>query len=125
MTVVEGRSPANAADLVQPDRVHGSVYTSQDVFDTEMDRIYGQGWVFVAHESEVPEPGDYVTRRVGRQPVIVSRARDGSVYVLSNRCAHRGNRICNLDQGNASSFRCPYHGWTYAGDGRLVASAFR
>jgi phenylpropionate dioxygenase-like ring-hydroxylating dioxygenase large terminal subunit len=121
MTVVEGRSPANAADLVQPDRVHGSVYTSPDVFDAEMDRIYGQGWVFVAHESEVPEPGDYVTRRVGCQPVIVSRARDGSVHVLSNRCAHRGNRICNLDQGNASSFRCPYHGWTYAGDGRLVA----
>jgi phenylpropionate dioxygenase-like ring-hydroxylating dioxygenase large terminal subunit len=91
------------------------------VFELELERIFTEGWVFVAHESEVPEAGDYVTRRIGRQPVIVARARDGAINVLSNRCAHRGNRICNLDGGNSASFRCPYHGWTFANDGRLVA----
>jgi phenylpropionate dioxygenase-like ring-hydroxylating dioxygenase large terminal subunit len=121
MTVVEAGSHTSVAGLVERDRVHGSVYTSPEVFEAEMERIYGMGWVFVAHESEIPNAGDYLTRRMGRQPVIVSRARDGSIHVLSNRCAHRGNRVCNLDKGNASSFRCPYHGWTYGGDGHLVA----
>jgi phenylpropionate dioxygenase-like ring-hydroxylating dioxygenase large terminal subunit len=121
MTLLADGSRASVAGLVERDRVHGSVYTSPEVFDLEMERLFTEGWVFVAHESEIPEPGDYLTRRMGRQPVIVSRAKDGSVHVLSNRCAHRGNRICNLERGNASSFRCPYHGWTYGGDGRLVA----
>lgn len=120
MTVVSDRSSPTVA-LVQSDRVHGSVYTSPGVFDAEMERIFATGWVFVAHESEVPEPGDYLTRSIGRQPVIVSRTRDGAVCVLMNRCSHRGNRICNAERGNATSFRCPYHGWTFAGDGRLVA----
>jgi phenylpropionate dioxygenase-like ring-hydroxylating dioxygenase large terminal subunit len=112
-------------DLVRPDRVHGSVYTDPDVFELELDRIYRQGWVFVAHESEVPEPGDYVTRRIGREPVIVSRAKDGEVHVLANRCAHRGNRLCNAERGNSTSFRCPYHGWTFKNDGALIGVPMR
>jgi len=109
------------AALVQPTRVHGSVYTSPDVFELEMERIFHSGWVFVAHESEVPEVGDYVTRKIGREPVIVARGRDGQVRVLANRCTHRGNRLCNAERGNARSFRCPYHGWTFANDGQLLA----
>lgn len=107
--------------LVEPTRVRGSVYTSDAVFEREMERLFTTGWVFVAHESEIPEPGDYVTRTMGRQPVIVSRAKDGSVHVLANRCAHRGNKLCNAASGNSTSYRCPYHGWTFANDGRLVA----
>ncbi|HVW41728.1 MAG TPA: Rieske 2Fe-2S domain-containing protein [Amycolatopsis sp.] len=114
-----------ARDLVRPDRVHGSVYTDPDVFERELQRIYREGWVFVAHESEVPEPGDYVTRRIGREPVIVSRGKDGEVHVLANRCAHRGNRLCNADRGNSTTFRCPYHGWTFKNDGALVAVPMR
>jgi phenylpropionate dioxygenase-like ring-hydroxylating dioxygenase large terminal subunit len=121
MTALSERSGMVVAGLVERDRVHGSAYTSPEVFALEMQRLFAEGWVFVAHDSEVPEPGDYVTRRVGKQPVIVTRGRDGVVRVLSNRCAHRGNRICNADRGNAPSFRCPYHGWTYSSDGRLVA----
>jgi phenylpropionate dioxygenase-like ring-hydroxylating dioxygenase large terminal subunit len=120
MTLLE-ETPTSVTGLVERDRVHGSVYTSPDVFALEMERLYAEGWVFVAHDSEIPEPGDYLTRRMGRQPVIVSRGKDGTVHVLSNRCAHRGNKICNLEQGNSSSFRCPYHGWTYGGDGHLIA----
>ena len=94
MTMLENHPSTALSDLVRRDRVHGSVYTSPEIFDAEMERIFSEGWVYVAHESEVGEPGDYVTRRMGRQPVIVSRGDDGLVHVLSNRCAHRGNRIC-------------------------------
>jgi phenylpropionate dioxygenase-like ring-hydroxylating dioxygenase large terminal subunit len=114
-------STAAVSALVEPDRVHGSAYTSSAVFDDEMDRIFTQGWVFVAHDSEVPQPGDYVTRRIGPTPVIVSRGHDGAIHVLTNRCAHRGNQICTAATGHAESLRCPYHGWTYANDGRLTA----
>jgi phenylpropionate dioxygenase-like ring-hydroxylating dioxygenase large terminal subunit len=107
--------PASPATLVEPTRVHGTAYTSTEVFAVELEKIFAHGWVFVAHDSEVPAPGDFVTRRMGRTPVIVTRA------VLSNRCAHRGNQICTADAGNAASFRCPYHGWTYATDGRVTA----
>jgi phenylpropionate dioxygenase-like ring-hydroxylating dioxygenase large terminal subunit len=107
--------------LVEPTRVHGSAYTSQEVFDREMEKLFTEGWVYIAHESEIPEPGDYVTRMMGRLPVIVSRARDGAVHVLANRCSHRGNKLCNAAAGNARSYRCPYHGWTYANDGQLIA----
>ena len=79
MTLIDDTT--DAGDLVQHDRVHGSAYTSQEVFDREMDRLFSEGWVYVAHDSELPEPGDYVTRRMGRQPVIVSRAKDGEVHV--------------------------------------------
>jgi phenylpropionate dioxygenase-like ring-hydroxylating dioxygenase large terminal subunit len=115
----------DASQLVQPDRVHGSAYTSEQVFDLEMERLFNEGWVYVAHDSEIPQIGDYVTRRMGRQPVIVSRAKDGTVHVLANRCSHRGNRICNADAGNSSSLRCPYHGWTFANDGRLIAVSMK
>jgi phenylpropionate dioxygenase-like ring-hydroxylating dioxygenase large terminal subunit len=108
-------------ELVRPDRVHGSAYTSQEVFDAEMEEIYGRGWVYVAHESEIPAEGDYVTRRMGRQPVIVSRAEAGAIHVFANRCAHRGNRLCNAESGNSSNFKCPYHGWIFDNDGHLVA----
>lgn len=114
-------APTDHRSLVEADRVHGSVYTSTSVFEREMDLLFGRSWIFVAHDSELPRPGDYVTRRMGRQPVIVSRAKDGSVHVLTNRCTHRGNRLCTLDSGTAPSFRCPYHGWTFATDGSLVA----
>jgi len=112
-------------DLVRPDRVHGSVYTDPEVFELELQRIYAEGWVFVAHDSEVPEPGDYVTRRIGRDPVIVTRSRNGEVHVLANRCAHRGNRLCNAERGNSTTFRCPYHGWTFKNDGALVGIPMR
>jgi phenylpropionate dioxygenase-like ring-hydroxylating dioxygenase large terminal subunit len=118
-------APGDVAALVERDRVHGSVYTSSDVFDLEIKRIFREGWAFVAHESEVPEPGDYITRKLGGEPIIIVRGKDGEVRVLANRCTHRGNRLCNAEKGNSSSFRCPYHGWTFGNDGHLVAVPMR
>jgi phenylpropionate dioxygenase-like ring-hydroxylating dioxygenase large terminal subunit len=118
-------APGDVAALVEPDRVRGEVYTSTGVFDLEMRRIFREGWCFVAHESEVPEPGDYITRRLGGEPIIVVRGKDDVVRVLANRCTHRGNRLCNVEKGNSSSFRCPYHGWTFGNDGGLQGVPMR
>jgi len=85
-----------------------------------MRRIFEGWWVYVGHASEIAEPGDYKTTFLGRQPVIVSRDREGAVHVLLNVCRHRGNAVCREDYGNSMAFRCPYHGWTYANDGRLI-----
>jgi phenylpropionate dioxygenase-like ring-hydroxylating dioxygenase large terminal subunit len=128
MTVTEqtaGLSPGDIRALVEPTRVHGSVYTSPEVFALEMRRIFREGWVFVAHESEVPEPGDYVTKRIAGEPVVVARGKDGVARVMLNRCTHRGNRLCNAEKGNSSSFRCPYHGWTFSNDGSLSGVPMR
>src|ERR1700760_957412 len=115
-----GLRPGDVRALVRPDRVRGLVYTDPQVYDLEPRRIFREGWVFVAHESEVPEPGDYVTKRIAGEPYVVARGKDGEVRVMANRCTHRGNRLCNADKGNSSSFRCPYHGWTFSNDGHLV-----
>ncbi|HEY3877081.1 MAG TPA: Rieske 2Fe-2S domain-containing protein [Trebonia sp.] len=120
-----GLRPGDVRALVQPDRVRGLVYTDPLVYDLEVRRIFREGWVFVAHESEVPEPGDYVTKRIAGEPYVVARGKDGEVRVLANRCTHRGNRLCNADKGNSSSFRCPYHGWTFSNDGSLSGVPMR
>jgi phenylpropionate dioxygenase-like ring-hydroxylating dioxygenase large terminal subunit len=106
--------------LVQDDRIHVSLYTDPRIFDDEMERIFTRGWVFVGHASEVPRPGDYVTRRLGREPVIMVRDRDDTIAVLVNRCMHRGTMLCPADRGAVRTFACPYHGWTYHLDGTLL-----
>jgi phenylpropionate dioxygenase-like ring-hydroxylating dioxygenase large terminal subunit len=106
--------------LIQPTRVHGSLYSDPQIFAAEMEKIWYTTWVFVGHESEVPEPNDYVRKKLGRQDVIMTRDRDGEVHLLLNRCAHRANLVCDDAQGNSSSFRCPYHGWTYRNTGELL-----
>lgn len=116
---IERLSPASYRDLIQPDRVHGSLYTEPYVFEDELDKIFSRGWVFVAHDSELPNPGDYITRTVGRQHYLVVRGQDGAVNVFINRCQHRGNLVCNKAAGNAKNFTCPYHGWTFGLNGEL------
>jgi len=102
------------------------VYTSQEVYDLEIDRIFrGKTWNFVALEAEVPEPGDYKRSYVGPVPVVVSRADDGSINVFENRCAHRGAEFCRHAQGNTREFVCPYHQWSYDLKGNLQGVPFR
>jgi phenylpropionate dioxygenase-like ring-hydroxylating dioxygenase large terminal subunit len=107
------------ASAIRSDRVHGSLYVDPDVFRDEMTRIFVAGWVFVGHESEIPEPGDWVTRRLGPEPVILVRDRERRVHVLANRCAHRGTVLCWTARGNSRSFQCTYHGWTFSLAGEL------
>jgi len=106
--------------LIEPGRVHRRVYTDPDLFELEMERIFGRAWLFVGHASQVPNPGDYITTELGRAPVIMARHRDGSVQVLLNRCSHRGAKVVNERRGHAPRLTCCYHGWTFDTDGRLV-----
>ena len=106
--------------LVRPDRVHRRLYTDPKIFALEMERIFARVWVFVAHESQLAEPGDYVRTFIGNAPLIAVRHDDGTVRVLHNRCAHRGMMPCQAPRGRVRRFVCPYHGWSYGTDGRLL-----
>src|SRR5258706_1581622 len=112
------------AALVQPDRVHRSVYADAEIFELEMDRIFGRAWLVLGHESQITAAGDYFTTRMGRELVIVVRQDDGSVCVLVNRCAHRGATVCAEGRGRTERFVCPYHGWSYDRAGRLGSVTF-
>ncbi len=117
-------SPQTLRSLVRTDRVHRRIYTDPAIFELEMTRVFAASWCYVGHESEIPEPGDYKTCTVGRRPVLVTRGADGEVNALLNRCTHRGTMLCTDERGCARRFRCPYHGWTFASDGRLMAVPF-
>ncbi len=106
-------------------RVHTRAYTDPGVFDAEMERLFSKVWVFVGHESEIPNAGDFKTSYIGLQPVIVSRSADQAINVLVNRCVHRGAVIAREASGNVSEFNCPYHGWVFAIDGKLLAVSER
>jgi phenylpropionate dioxygenase-like ring-hydroxylating dioxygenase large terminal subunit len=110
------------ARFVEPDRVHKRVYTDQQIFDREMERIFERVWVYCGHESQIPQTGDYVAVTIGRQPMVMVRARDRSIHVLYNRCAHRGVQLVGNQQGNTGdAFVCSYHAWSYQLDGKVRA----
>ncbi len=95
------------------------VFHDQALYERELEKIFGRTWVFMAHETEIPNPGDYVARAIGNDPFIVVRGQDNVVRVLFDSCRHRGARLCLADKGNTKSFFCPYHGWTYLSTGEL------
>ncbi|OBC04327.1 aromatic ring-hydroxylating oxygenase subunit alpha [Gordonia sp. 852002-50395_SCH5434458] len=107
-------------ELVTDLRVHRTMYTDPQIFVTEMNRVYGGTWTYLAHESEIPEPNDFVRRKLGLRPIIVTRDRNGEIHGLINRCTHRGATVCRTDSGNARSFMCPYHNWTFNNTGKLT-----
>lgn len=103
--------------LVREDEIHRSVYTDPAIFELEMERVFEGTWVFVGHDSQVKNVGDFITTMIGRQSVIMTRSKDGAVNVLYNRCAHKGAQLTSEREGNAKTFRCGYHGWVFDVDG--------
>ncbi len=112
------------AHLIRPDQVNGSLYRDPDIFQAELERIWFRTWVYVGHESELPEPNTYVMKAIGPEPIIMTRDRHGKIHLLHNRCPHRGNRVCMTAKGRAGTFTCPYHGWTFVNDGTLRGFPF-
>ena len=110
--------------LVEPDRVHRSIYTDPTIFQLEMERIFEHTWIYVGHDSQVPDPGDYYATVIGRQPVIMVRHTDNKVKVLYNRCAHKGAMLVGDTCGNVQQFSCGYHGWCYDTMGACVHYTF-
>src|SRR4051794_890004 len=104
--------------------VPAPIYGDEEIFELEHERVFGRAWMFMAHESEIPEPGDYVVRRIVDDSFIVVRDEAGAVRVLFNMCLHRGMQVCRSELGNTSHFRCPYHAWTYKNSGELIGVPF-
>ncbi len=96
------------------------IYSEQDIYELELERIFARAWNFMAHDSQIPNPGDFFQTVIGEDRVICVRDNDGMPQVLVNTCRHRGNAICRADEGHATSFMCTYHGWTYDLKGALV-----
>ncbi len=101
-------------------RVHRTAFTDPGVFELEMARIFEATWVFVALESEIEQPHDFVTRQIGRQPVILTRDGNGTLRGFLNSCRHKGTLLCPFRAGNRKFHTCPYHGWAYDSAGRNV-----
>lgn len=97
-----------------------TILTDQAIYQQELEQIFGRCWLFVGHESQVAKPNDFTANYMGEDPVLVTRDSKGKLHTFLNMCRHRGNRICRADYGNAPSFMCTYHGWTFATDGKLV-----
>ncbi|MER6910370.1 benzoate 1,2-dioxygenase large subunit [Streptomyces sp. NPDC000594] len=121
-----GRARAILEDALEEDpesgvyRVRRSVFTDEELFELEMKHIFEGNWVYLAHDSQIPGPGDYFTTYIGRQPVVVTRDKQGELHALVNACSHRGAMLCRRKTDNRTTFTCPFHGWTFSNTGRLL-----
>ncbi|MFE7129291.1 benzoate 1,2-dioxygenase large subunit [Streptomyces sp. NPDC057638] len=121
-----GRARAILEDALEEDpetgvyRVRRSVFTDEELFELEMTHIFEGNWVYLAHDSQIPGPGDYFTTWIGRQPVVISRDKQGELHALVNACSHRGAMLCRRKTDNRTTFTCPFHGWTFSNTGRLL-----
>jgi phenylpropionate dioxygenase-like ring-hydroxylating dioxygenase large terminal subunit len=111
-------------DSVRRGMIPAHIYNDREIFELEKERLFSRAWIFVAHDSEIPHEGDYVVRRVLGDSFIITRDSEGLIRALFNMCLHRGMQVCRAEMGNASNFRCPYHGWSYRNDGRLIGLPF-
>lgn len=101
-------------------RCRRDIFTDNQLFELEMKHIFEGNWVYLAHESQVPEINDYFTTHIGRQPIVITRGKDGRLNAVINACAHRGAMLCRRKHGNKGSFTCPFHGWTFSNAGKLL-----
>jgi salicylate 5-hydroxylase large subunit len=129
-------APQTLSRWTQPgsSRVPFWAYTDAQLYQRELEKIfYGEHWSYVGLEVEIPNVGDYRLTWIGERQVIMVRDRvapkdrgaDTGIRVVENRCAHRGVRFCQQPQGNARSFVCPYHQWTYKLNGELAGLPFK
>ncbi len=108
-------------DLVRTEEglISRRIFFDPEIYRAELENVFARCWLYLAHESQIPAPGDYTTNYMGEDPVLIWRGLDGEVRAFLNSCRHRGMRVCRTDAGNARQFACPFHGWTYGADGSL------
>ena len=96
------------------------IFSDQAIYEMELERIFARAWNFMCHESQIPNKGDYFLSFIGEESVICTRDKTGTLQTFINSCRHRGNAVCRAESGNARSFLCTYHGWTFGLDGKLI-----
>ncbi|CAP41734.1 MULTISPECIES: Rieske 2Fe-2S domain-containing protein [Pseudomonadota] len=113
-------------DALQDDKEKGifrcrrDIFTNPELFELEMKHIFEANWVYLAHESQIPNLNDYYTTSIGRQPIIITRDKAGQLHAVINTCAHKGAMLCRRKHGNKGSFTCPFHGWSFSNSGKLL-----
>lgn len=100
--------------------IRRTAFSDPDLFELEMKYVFEGNWVYLAHESQIPNPNDYLTTWIGRRPVVITRDKTGKLHGFINACAHRGAMLCRFKRQNKATFTCPFHGWTFSNDGRLL-----
>ena len=106
-------------------RIPFAVYCDNEVYEKDLQVIFrGPTWNYLALESELPNPGDFLTVKVGDTPVLVDRDEDGNIHAFINRCMHRGMLLCRENKGNSVNHTCPYHQWSYDLKGNLLGVPF-
>jgi benzoate/toluate 1,2-dioxygenase alpha subunit len=101
-------------------RCRRDIFTDPALFDLEIKHIFEGNWVYLAHESQIPDPNDYFTTWIGRKPIVITRDKAGDLHAMINACSHRGATLCRHKRGNKGSFTCPFHGWTFNNAGKLL-----
>ncbi|MGN6807403.1 MAG: Rieske 2Fe-2S domain-containing protein [Trinickia sp.] len=101
-------------------RCRRDIFTHAGLFELEMKHIFENNWVYLAHESQIPNSNDYYTTWMGRQPIVITRDKNGELNAVINACAHKGAMLCRRKHGNKGSFTCPFHGWTFSNTGKLL-----
>lgn len=103
----------------QGGQISREIFVNPEIYQRELETLFTRAWLFVGHESQIPNPGDFFVSRMGEESVILCRDKAGHVHVFLNSCRHRGMKVCRYEQGNTSLFTCPYHSWSYTTDGKL------
>jgi len=100
------------------------IFVNEEIYQRELEQVFTRSWLFIGHESQIPKPGDFFVSGMAEESVILCRDRESKIHVYLNSCRHRGMKVCRYDEGNTPVFTCPYHGWSYATDGKLVGVPF-
>nr|WP_306566846.1 benzoate 1,2-dioxygenase large subunit [Aquabacterium sp.] len=101
-------------------QLNRAAFTDAELFDLEMKHIFEGNWIYLAHESQIPNVNDYLTTYIGRQPIVITRNKAGELNAVINACSHRGATLARLKKGNKANFTCTFHGWTFNNSGKLL-----
>src|SRR6201997_1118806 len=101
-------------------RCRRDIFTDPELFELEIKHIWEGNWIYLAHETQIPNKNDYFTMYMGRQPIFIARNRNGELNAFINACSHRGAMLCRHKRANKSTYTCPFHGWTFNNSGKLL-----
>lgn len=101
-------------------RCKRDIFTDPELFELEMKHIFEGNWIYLAHESQIPNKNDYLTTYMGRQPIFIARNKSGELNAFINACSHRGAMLCRHKRANKATYTCPFHGWTFSNSGKLL-----